>query len=355
MKTLDLALNIFKHYAEIRKNEPSSYYTCVANFGLVELAEICGEGSEPYTMARELLKKYPDNVLHAKTYNFPSYRVSGIAKAKAAYLDINDDLDQIREYADEIMTARRDNDGIMSYPRGEENGQKVWIDVATAVTPFLIWAGLKLGEPKYIDEAANQTLKMYDLFMDDSCGLLHQARDFRVPGKISEDHWSRGNGWGIFPLAVLCQYLPDGHPEKQRCFDYLKAHALALIPYQSDNGMWRQEITVTEYEGVESYEETSGTGLIMHALSAGMLCGALECETFMPVFEKALGGLQKISIVKEDFGILNSCPGCLCPGDGSIRAYVHHKPTFKDEPHGAGPVIMALAAAHRLGITEIDF
>ena len=37
--------------------------------------------------------------------------------------------------------------------------------MATAVTPFLLFAGLHFNEKKYIDEAVFQTLGMYDILM----------------------------------------------------------------------------------------------------------------------------------------------------------------------------------------------
>ncbi|MBE6612324.1 MAG: glucuronyl hydrolase [Ruminococcaceae bacterium] len=351
MKTTDLALKVNAHYREVKAENPSAYYTVIANYGMVLLAEVCGEGSAADTFIRALLKKYPDEVTHGR-YNFPSYSISGIAKARALYRGMNDDLDQVIEFANEMMTASRDKNGIMSMPR-EGRHEQVWIDVAIAATPYLLFAGLATGNKAWIDEAVKQTLDMYDLFRDDACGLLHQSRDFCGEGKISEDHWSRGNGWGIAPLADLCEFLPDDHPEKARCKQYLKAHVDALLPYQSENGMWRQEITVVELDGLDSYEETSGTGLIAYAIGVGIRSGVLDRETYQPVFERALSGICKVSI-REDYSVYNSCPGCLCPGDGTIRAYLSHKPTHKDENHGAGPVIMALAEAAKLGIADVE-
>ena len=145
---------------------------------------------------------------------------------------------------------------------------------------------------KYIDEAAFQTLAMYDLFLDKSCGLLHQSRDFCGEGRFSDDHWSRGNGWGILSLAELCAHLPENHPERGRCIEYFKAHIDSLAKYQSQNGMWRQEITVesldtqSELGILESYEETSGTGLILYAIGVGT---EMDCSTVTntrPIFKQ---------------------------------------------------------------------
>jgi unsaturated rhamnogalacturonyl hydrolase len=341
---LKTAFNIYKHYRSVYP-EVKHYYGIIANYGLGLLAQMEGKESEPAHLLKEVLESFPDRISHPK-YNFPSYHIGGIAKARAVYSGIIDNeifRNQIREYAEEMLTAQRNTDGIMSMPSPDKS-ELVWIDVATAVTPFLLYAGHIFNEPRYIDEAVFQTLAMYDLFLDPDCGLLHQSKNFKGKDKLSEDHWSRGNGWGIFPLAELCAHLPDSHPEKSRCESYYKAHIDSLINFQSENGMWRQEITVKELNGLVSYEETSGTGLILYSIGVGIKNGILNDDKYIQSLRRGIEGLLKVS-VSEDYSILNSCPGCLCPGDGSIKAYLSHKPPFIDEPHGAGPVIMALASA----------
>lgn len=351
MKNTELAFNILKHYKEVRNPQLKNYYGIVACYGLVNLAEIAGEGSEEMNMMKEVLATFPDGVHHPR-YNFPSYKICGNARARAVYRGFMDDKELIREYAEEMMTAQRNPLGIISHP-SEGGEHKVWIDVATAVTPFLVFAGNILGEQKYLDEAVKQTIMMYDLFYDSSNGLIHQAQGFcdgYSPAKISEDHWSRGNGWGLFPLSELVQFLPKEHPEYQKVVHYFVNHVNALLPYQSKNGLWRQEITLESYHGLESYEETSGTGLIAYAIGVGIRTGVLDRKTYLPVLNHAIKGLKKISI-GENYDIYNSCPGCLSPKDGSILAYLSLVSPV-NENHGAGPVIMALAEAHRLGIEE---
>lgn len=351
MKNTELAFEIFNHYKSVYP-EVKHYYGIVANYGLVNLAEIAGKGSEETNMLKEILATFPAKVEHP-SYNFPSYTICGNAKARAVFDGICADKDQIREYAEEMMTASRNALGIMSMKRPGCQEQ-VWIDVASAVTPFLVFAGHIFGEQKYFDEAVKQTVMMYELFLDSANGLLHQAQGFcdgYSGAKISEDHWSRGNGWGLFPLAELVQYLPKDHPEYTKVVRYFISLTEALLSYQSENGMWRQEITVEEYHGLESYEETSGTGLIAYSIGVGIRAGVLDPKKYIPVLRHAIEGLKSVSI-GENYEIYNSCPGCLCPKDGTIYAYLNHKPTFVDEPHGAGPVIMALAEAHRCGIVE---
>ena len=45
-------------------------------------------------------------------------------------------------------------------------------------------------EEKYIVFAVDQTIKIYDVFIDEPCGLIHQSRGFMVDNvTILHDHW----------------------------------------------------------------------------------------------------------------------------------------------------------------------
>ena len=153
------------------------------------------------------------------------------------------------------------------------------------------------------------------------------------------------------PLSELVAYLPKDHPEYGRLCCYYRKHVDALIPYQTENGFWRQEITLEKLDELESYEETSGTGLILYAIAQGIRVGILDRERYLPVVEKGIQGLKNLAI-HDDFSIENSCPACRCPGNSTIRAYLAHNPPFTDEPHGAGPVILALVSASSCGIAQ---
>ena len=152
-------------------------------------------------------------------------------------------------------------------------------------------------------------------------------------------------------MSLLVRDLPKCYPARPDIEKTFRTYTDQLIKYQTDSGMWCQEITLDL-----SYEETTGTGLILYGIGAGIEAGILDRETYLPVFEKGLRGLMKVSITDE-FAIMNSCPGCNCPGEGAmkgtIKAYVTQRLPYIDEPHGAGPVIMAMAMASALGIEDI--
>lgn len=344
MNPLDIAIKLYDHYESIE--EVKNYYGVLAIYALVRTAEVMGN-HELFERCRNILDKFPDEIDHP-FYNFPSYTIGGIAKAYMLYLGkMPEKKTQVIEYAEEMMHAPRDRKGIMSMPQCPEM-EKIWIDVATAVTPYLLYTGLATGEQKYIDEAAKQTFLMYEELLDRENGLLHQCKNFIAPGVYSEDHWSRGNGWGYIALTELVRCLPGNSVHRTKAENYFKSLSKAFLPYQTKSGLWRQEIPF-EY----SYEESSGTAMILYGYGVGIRMSILERSTYLPAFQKGIEGLYKLCINKN-YSTERSCPGCLCPGQdeekGTVKAYVTLKLPYRDEHHSFAPFMLAMVEAYLNGI-----
>jgi len=349
---LDLSYNLFCRLE--RRMKAEGYPGLLALYALAQLADASGN---PLILkkAQILLGRYPDQIDHPY-YNFESYRVGGNGKAYLVMKGLADrEKDLLGKYAQITLEAPVDAAGIqcMPYAAGKENAP-VWIDVVTATTPFMVMAGIALGKRDYIQYGADQCFKMYDLFEDTENHLLHQAKGFMPdPAAISHDHWSRGNGWGLVGLADMVQYLPKDDPLWAESAKRLKRHCAALLPFQTERGLWRQSIACEL-----AWEESSGTALIAYGLGAGIRYGALETEIYFPAFEKAVNGLADFC-VNGDFSTEYCCEGCLCPGDGaekgSLKAYLSIPHPRKDEPHSFGPIMLAMIEAHKNGLTLIDW
>jgi unsaturated rhamnogalacturonyl hydrolase len=344
---LYISQKLYEHYEHIE--EVKHYYGVLAIYGLLITAET-KEDVLLLEKGKRILERFPDQIDHPH-YNFPSYTIGGIPKAYALMKGYMPEAAvQVREYAEEMMTASRDGKGIMSNPYMPEK-ELIWIDVATATTLYLLFAGLALKESRYIDEAAKQTFLMYEEFLNPANGLLHQCKNFVGPGRYSEDHWSRGNGWGYLPLAELVQHLPADSGHRPKAEAYFRQLSAALLPHQTGRGLWRQEIPF-EF----SYEETSGSALFAYGMGIGIRAGLLDREVYGPVFRKAVEGLNKHGI-NPDFSTERSCPGCLCPGEGdekgTVKAYVTLMLPHRDEHHSFGPLMLALTEAYRNGIHDL--
>ncbi len=277
--------------------------------------------------------------------NFPNYRCGGIGTAFLLWKGLYPEAeDVVRKHAEMIRTeAPRDPDGILCHPKfpGEN---RIFIDVAMAVSPFLLFSGLALGEDAYVEDAFQQTAKMVARFKNPENGLLHQSLNFKGPGELTEDHWSRGNGWGAYALTELATYLPEGDSRRKEAQKMFREHIDACANFQDPKGLWHQEMTMPG-----SYVETSGTGLMLFALGAGIANGEIESSRK----DRLLLGLQGLlPYLTEEIDLHHSCTGCLSPGKGTKLDYMA-KPPVVNDPHGFGALALAFGQAWALGIREI--
>ncbi len=341
MNTRDVAARAFTKHAALH---PLTHYTGILSLhGLARLAVLTGE-SHLLDQARRRLLPFVRG-----EYDFPcnflNYRCGGNGTAFLLWQGLLPEArETVHRYAEQLMhEAPRDAQGIVCMPSDPQRS-KIWIDAAFAVTPFLLFAGLALDEDAYLEEAFQQTRKMVEDFRDPANGLLHQCRGFAGPGRLSEDHWSRGNGWGLLALAELVNYLPAAHPRRSTAEGLYLDLVQACLGMQDEQGVWHQELT-----DPLSYVETSGTGLILYAVGVGLAKGLLPAD----VRERFVAGLQGyLPYITPDSAVFHTCRGCLCPGDGSILAYEARAPLLND-PHAFGPVTLAFGQAWALGIHDL--
>lgn len=349
MNVNEISKNLFYKFvgdAEVG-HEIVDYPGILALFAALKTAENTDD-TELKERVLGYIREFPESTKN-KQYNFMSYKIGGIAAAYAFYKGYIPEWEPyIREYAEEAMNAPRDFEGLMKSPHIKSREQ-IWIDTIMAETPFLLYSGIALNEPRYIDEAVKQAIGHYDALYDPETGLVHQCRNFVADGTITDDHWGRGNGWGFIALTELVAHLPKDHKDRRKVELYFSRHAYALRKYQSKHGLWRQEIPC-EY----AYEESSGTGLILYGLSVGMQFGLLDKNSYMECVQKGLNGLFTFAI-NEDFSTERCCRGMCCPGfgedKGTVMAYIQTMPR-KNDAHSFGTMMLSFEEASKLGINE---
>jgi unsaturated rhamnogalacturonyl hydrolase len=335
----DTAVGAFhKHVA----THPLAHYTGILSMhGYARLGIISGNPAV-LDEARQTLLPFVRGERAFKA-NFTNYFCGGNGTAYLHWLGkLPAAAGTLRHYAEDFFQAPRSSDGILRMPNSE--AEKVWIDTAFAVTPFMLFCGLAFDEERYIRAGYDQIDLMYHLLRDPDNGLLHQARGFTGPGVFSQDHWSRGNGWGILALTELVQYLPERHACRPGAEAMFTALVEACLRVQDEQGMWHQEMT-----DHDSYVETSGTGLILYAIGAGLEKGLLPDSVMEPYLRGLRGYSQYIS---PDGTVYHTCRGCLNPGKGTIADYKQRPPVINDS-HAFGPVILAFGQAMSLGIDHI--
>jgi unsaturated rhamnogalacturonyl hydrolase len=341
--TLDLSCRLFEKHKQVMGHF-DFYPGVVSMYGMARLAASTGK-AELLEEIRNTLMPY---VRGERSFpvNFKNYYCGGLGSSYLLWLGhLPEVKDAVLHYAEEILTeAPRDKDGILCHPQfpGED---RIWVDVAFSVGPFLLFAGLALKDSRFIDESVNQVTKMYRVLLNPENGLLHQCRGFQGRDSISEDHWCRGNGWMAFALAELNRYLPANHPRRPEVEGLFQDHLKACLNFQDQDGLWHQEMT----EPVRSYVETSGSALLLYALGVAIETNAVN--------EYAVSGLQKslsslLHYISEDADVYHTCYGCLSPGEGRVIDYMAQRVVLNDY-HGFGPIILAMGQAHALGLEAV--
>ena len=226
----------------------------------------------------------------------------------------------------------------------------IFIDCVLAVTSYLLYTGLIENNQEYIDYAVWMTTSIWDILYDPDSRLIHQARGCKghPAGYITEDCWSRGNGWLSHALATLLKYLPKNHAQRKTIENIAKKYFTAVFDYQDEEGLWHQEMTCPN-----SYVEISGSALLLYGIGAALQAEVLP-KKYMKPYMHGLKGMMKY--VDMTGNIANTCSGCLAYLNGTKADYDSHA-YYTNEPHAFGPVILAIAKAYELGVKtlEIDF
>lgn len=297
--------------------------------------------------ARANYQPFLDGRAEFRMCNFQNYRCGGNG---SAYLWWKGELPAANQshyqpFIEELITqAPRDSRGILCHPKSPEDG-KVFIDIAFAVTPFLLYCGLALEREDLIHSAWVETRNFLEALTVPQTGLVNQAINYRGPGHRTQDHWSRGNGWAMHALSALVESMPDNHQDRAEVDERFVSFVDACLRYQDEeNGLWHQEMT-----DPNSFVETSGSGLILQGIGVGIAKGKLS-DSHRTAFKRGLQGY--LSYIAQDGSVHNTCVGCLSPGMGTKEDYINCRHRINDA-HAFGPAILTLAQAQAIGIKHV--
>jgi rhamnogalacturonyl hydrolase YesR len=278
--------------------------------------------------------------------SFISYEVGGSGAAYLIYKDVAGELAaQVTDGAARMVAQQiRSSEGLLVPMWSPPEKDQVFIDIAFAVTPYLLYAGLAEDRSDYIDLAVFETLELFRILRDTRTGLVRQGRGFQSKAAVSDDNWSRGNGWGAVGLAALVRDLPATHPKRKEVEALAKDFFAAVLRHQNKDGLWHQEMT-----DVTSYTETSGSGLLLYGLGVMLEKGLLD-RGHEAAFLKGLGALT--AYIAADGSVSHACIGCLCPGQGTKEDYKSRVWAHNDS-HAFGAVVLAYAQAAKMGIRSV--
>lgn len=339
-KTTEIVKSVYEQ--GLKHTELDFYAGTLMLHGMSEFSLLPGNESIQKDVINKYIK-FGNGEIKAKGSLF-TYEAGGSGAAFLGYKKVTTTLDeQVAKAATKLMKdQKRSPEGLITANFATDD--KIFIDVAFTVTPFLLYSGLKEGNQAYVDMAVTETLELFKILKDNKTGLLHQARGFNGKGSISEDNWSRGNGWGAFALAILVRDLPESHPKHKEVVALAQQFFTATIQYQNKEGLWHQEMT-----DKSSYVETSGSGLILYGLGI-MLEKKLLDEKYLSNFKLGLRGYT--SYIGTDGSVSHTCFSCLAPNKGTKKDYKLRPWVFNDH-HAFGPAVLAFSQAAKMGITTI--
>ena len=180
------------------------YTGCVFTQSLAEYA-IQTNSKKYRRMAEGIIDSFMDAPLREKG-SFISYYIGGTLVPEMVRAGYSKAADFSAAAAARMWTEQNRNlDGVMLPPWGVKEKNALFVDCVLAVPPFLLYQGLNEGNTDYMDYAAWMAIKTYEDLYDKESGLVNQSRaiNWQAEGQITEDCWSRGNGWLSMGLAAL--------------------------------------------------------------------------------------------------------------------------------------------------------
>lgn len=346
IQTRDVAERVLRRHFALAESARYAYPEVLSLQAAVNLELATGD-AELRRWNRALLRPFVAGELTQRMGAYWLYNLGGAGTARLVQLGLLPEAEEaVARGAEELVrNCPRGPEGFLAYQTNDRRGpEQVWIDMVFATCPFLVFAGLHFGRDEWLDEAVDQLAAMHTLFWDSACGLYNQAVNIRGAGHRTEDHWSRGNGWGILGLCEVAAHLPERVARRNLVRQLLHDHLAACLAHQDGEGMWHQEMT-----DPTSYVETSGTGLILYALGVALEHGLCPPEWRSALLRGLRGYLGYIAL---DGSVHNCCIGCMCPGEGTQADYKARE-WRRNDHHAFGPAALAFGQAHRLGIRDL--
>ncbi len=167
----------------------------------------------------------------------------------------------------------------------------LWADDLYMSVPFLARYAELTGDPRHLDDAANQFLSFKQrLYMHD-LKLMSHVYDFRR-NLATGIPWGRGNGWTLFSLSDLLARLPRNHRLRPSLITFFRDLSFGILRHQDSIGMWHQVLTHPD-----AYPETSCTAMFACAFARGVRHGWFQdAQPYQQAALKAWDALTKTSI-----------------------------------------------------------
>lgn len=239
--------------------------------------------------------------------------------------------DRIGSYIHSGQSRREDG----AFCRLGEGHTTMWADDLYMSIPFLCRYAKMTGDAKYLDDAANQVLMFKKYLYMPEYKIMSHVYDFHVEA-ATQVPWGRGNGWALFSISELLEYLPQDHKDRGSILEFFTSLCEGYVALQGSRGLWHQVLTLPE-----SYEEASCTAMFIYGFSRAVRFGWIEDalgKKLLASAMKAWEGLKQTAL--DRFGnVYGICRGSFYSFSGD-----YYRDTLGwtlNDTHGIGIVLLA--------------
>lgn len=235
---------------------------------------------------------------------------------------------------------------------------QIWLDGVYMQGPFNAQYCKVSGDKTGFDDIVEQVIKVYQTLRDEKTGLLYHAFDESrgqrwsdlVTG-LSPHFWGRAIGWYCMAILDILDFLPQSHPKRGELARIILSVLDSLLSFQDESGMWYQVVDKAQEKG--NYLETSCTAMFAYSMLKALRTSLCSKELYHDKALKALEGIRRTYLRKDDKGQLHLGGICSVAGvggnpyrDGSFYYYIC-EPVVEDDFKGVGPFILACLEAEQ--------
>jgi rhamnogalacturonyl hydrolase YesR len=246
-------------------------------------------------------------------------------------------LPYIEKAAGHIRNGQaRLEDGTLVRTRPVEH--TLWADDLYMGLSFMAKYGAWKKDRKMLEDAVSQVESFNNYLLNSGNGLYWHGYD-QQKGTVVGAHWGRCNGWMMFAMTTLMDYIKDDKVLMDRVLPIFRNHVKNICRYQDSDGMWHQLL-----DDPQSYKESSCTVIFICCMARAIVNGWLDSSYASAV----LKGWDAICTgqISGKYELKNVCVGT---GIGGDRDFYRNRRKVDGEIHGTGLLIEAGMAVVRLG------
>ena len=205
----------------------------------------------------------------------------------------------------------------------------VWLDGLYMIQPFMAEYAASINDTAELDRIAARFAWIGDNMYNQSTGLYyHAANSSSNYFNNNGNYWGRAIGWYAAAMVDVMDYMEGDNLATMQV--QLKKLVDGMLPYQTDDGMWRQYVNNSS-----STKETSATSLMAYTIMKGVNNGWLD-SSYAVYATNAFEGICNYALDDSGLHYISFKGSTSGYSDPTYSSYVN-------EGKGVGPFIMAYA------------